>query len=233
MRVSRGEFAHDYATYSFGYTLHAELEPHDELTHVYREGFLPASVDPAVHNRFYMARSIRVPLARYEATSENRRIYKKFDGVFETETVDPAFLKSDSLFSSCFLSYFRDHHGQGVMSEERLAGILSTDLPLYGTAYAKDGNRVAYVLEVKGADFVHYWFSCYDTSFSGSSLGMWLMLDSVRRAKQEGSTYAYLGTAYGEKGRYKMNIAPLQFWDGTTWQENDTLLKERIVHDRI
>lgn len=231
MRIYQGEFAHNYPSYSFGYTLHAECEAGDVSHAVYDAGFLPASSDPGVHNQCYMARSIRVPLATYTPTSENRRILKKFDGTFETTLLSREELMENKHFQSCFLTYFADRHGQSVMSKERLAGILKTMLPLQGVRYTHEGTPIAYVLEIADEGFAHYWFSCHDMSYAGSSLGMWLMLDGVRRAKDEERDYLYLGTAYGEKGRYKMNITPLEFWDGNTWNTDLTQLKRRTKED--
>jgi leucyl-tRNA---protein transferase len=231
MKIVCGEFAHDYSSYAFGYTLHAIAEPDEAVAPIYEAGFLPSSSDPAVHDQFYMARSIRVPLSAFSPTSENRRILKKFDDQFDTDLLDRDALKSSESFKECFLSYFADRHGQGVMSRERLEGILDTDLPLQGIRYSRNGILVAYVLEVQEGDMTHYWFSCYDTSYAGSSLGMWLMLDAVRRAKDAGMHYLYLGTAYGEKGRYKMNITPLAYWTGTTWDTDMKRLKELVTTD--
>lgn len=231
MKVVCGEFAHDYAHYAFGYTLHAEIENGETVAPVYAAGFLPASSDPAIHNRFYMARSIRVPLQAFSPTSENRRILKKFDGEFTTDSLTREALQVSESFKECFLSYFADRHGQSVMSPERLEGLLKTDLPLQGTQYSHAGTPIAYVLEVQEGDMTHYWFSCYDTRYAGSSLGMWLMLDAVRRAHEEHLSYIYLGTAYGEKGRYKMNITPLEYWDGTAWNTDMKRLKELVTSD--
>lgn len=231
MRVFRSEFGHDYPSYAFGYTLHAELQPGDDVVAAYAAGFLPSSSDPSVHNRLYMARSVRVPVARFAPTSENRRILRKFDGQFTQTPLSQDELVADLAFRACFLSYFSDRHGQGVMSEERLTGILATTLPLRSVRYEKDGILVAYVLEIAAGGFAHYWFSCHDMAYAGTGLGMWLMLDALRRAADERRAHLYLGTAYGAKGRYKMNIRPLQFWDGTDWSADQDALKARISRD--
>ncbi|HEX5774767.1 MAG TPA: GNAT family N-acetyltransferase [Candidatus Paceibacterota bacterium] len=231
MRIFRSEYVQDYPAYAFGYTVHAELEADDAPGRAYEAGFLPASSDPALRNRFYMARSVRVPLDRFVPSSENRRVLKKFDGEFAVEILDRETLAHDAAFVPCFLSYFADRHGQGVMSAERLDGILETTLPLRAVRYRKEGSSVAYVLEVADGAFTHYWYCCYSSAYAKTSLGMWLMLDGVRRAKDEGRSFLYLGTAYGEKGRYKMNIAPLSFWDGTDWQEDEKRLKALIATD--
>ena len=172
-----------------------------------------------------------MPLTSFSPTSENRRILKKFDGKFTVEVLDRTALKESAAFKDCFLTYFADRHGQSVMTKERLEGILATTLPLRGLRYAENGVEVAYVLEIADGDFSHYWFSCYDMAYAGSSLGMWLMLDAVRRAQGEGREHLYLGTAYGDKGRYKMNITPLTFWDGDGWNADEKRLKRLISED--
>jgi hypothetical protein len=228
MRTFHGEFAHDYGTYAFGYQVHGELTEGEDAHIAYEQGFLPRSNDPAVTNRFYMARSVRVPLTRYAPTSENRRILKKFDGTLEEAVLSREALSKDESFKSLFLSYFEKKHGIGVMSKDRLDGIFRTPLPLRGIRYSTQGTPVGYALEIADHGFLHYWYPVYESERAGTSLGMWMMLDAVRRAGSEGRLYAYLGTAYGEKGRYKMNLEPLEFWNGEEWKDDREALKALI-----
>jgi arginyl-tRNA--protein-N-Asp/Glu arginylyltransferase len=225
MRVFHREFGSRYESYEFGYSTYASLETGDSLQDVYAAGFLPHSADPEVRDLFYMARSVRVPLRDWKITSENRRVLKKFDG-FSTTLLTKEQLHSDPHFLPCFLNYFREHHGERVMSEERARGILGTPHALRGIRYEKDGEVSGYVLEIADEGFSHYWFSCYASHYAGTSFGMWLMLDAVGRAKAEGKDSIYLGTAYGSKGRYKTNFEPLQFWDGSEWKQDTKALKE-------
>jgi arginyl-tRNA--protein-N-Asp/Glu arginylyltransferase len=224
MRVFHVEFGSRYESYEFGYSTYATLETGDILSEVYQAGFLPHSADPKVRDTFYMARSVRVPLRAWKATSENRRVQKKFEG-FSSTVLTQEELRSDVQFLPCFLKYFREHHGERVMSEERANGILESSLPLRGVRYEKEGEIAGYVLEVASEGFSHYWFSCYASAYAGSSFGMWLMLDAVARAKNEGRDAIYLGTAYGSKGRYKTNFEPLEYWNGSVWSADLTSLK--------
>lgn len=228
MRILRREFGYRYESYEFGYALYALREPQDQLKDIYAAGFLPHSADPAATDLFYMARSVRVPLAHFKETSENRRIRKKFEGQFTSRALNPGALADDPDFLPCFLSYFKERHGERVMSEERARGILAAPLPLRGIRYEKDGALAGYVLEAAGDAFAHYWYSCYTPSYAGTSFGMWLMLDAVGRAQNEGRAHIYLGTAYGAKGRYKTNFEPLEFWDGSEWVRDTKRLKALI-----
>lgn len=232
MRIYTSEFAHDYSTYTFGYGINAEIETGDNPVDAYEQGFLPYSANPQVHNVFYMARSVRVDVRTYEPSSENRRVFRKFDGQFTARTVERDELLHDSAFHKLFLDYFDVRHGKKIMGEERLHGLLQSALPLRGIRYEKeDGTLVAAVFEPAKAHAVHFWFPAYAPEYIGASLGMWLMQDAVRRAQSEGRTHLYLGTAYGEKAKYKLNIPSLEYWDGMKWVADTHALKERMKSD--
>ena len=90
---------------------------------------------------------------------------------------------------------------------------------------------VAYVLEVEDGRTGHFWYSFYDLQYVQQSLGMWLMLDCIRAAKERGLTHYYLGTVYGEKALYKTNFEPLEWWDGSEWSSDARSLRARSRKD--
>lgn len=231
MRIVTSEFGHNYATYSFGYTVHALIDPSDQLRDVYAHGFLPYSAHPRAENIFYLARSLRLHVPSFTPSSENRRIFQKYDSEFTSRTLSIREACDDTPFIEQFLAYFKDRHGEDVMSRERLMGMLERDLPLRVIEYRAGDTPAAYVLEVATPDFLHYWFSSYDLSYAGAGLGMWLMQDAVRRAEAEGVPLVYLGTGYGEKAKYKTNIPDLEFWNGSAWVRDQKLLRTLLVGD--
>ncbi len=216
MKVIREEFGEDYGNYRFGYCVWCHLEQDDELRDIYAGGFLPYSKNPEEKNTFYMARSARVTLSQFEPSSENRRIAKRFDGQARRELLTPAEAKTDPECIPMVLEYFSKKHGAIVMPENRLIGILDTPLPLRVVRYVGDAV-LGYTFEIVAEGVMHFWYSAYDMRYAQKSLGAWLMLDSIRNAKSEGRAHAYLGTVYGEKGKYKMNFQPLEYWNGTEW----------------
>ena len=225
MKITRDEFGHEYQNYRFGYCEYATLESNDRVADFYEKGFLPYSADPAIQGVFYMARSARLELAHFEFTSENRRILKRFDNMFSFRTLSIDKAKEDPRIRALFLKYFRERHGKEVMPAKRFDAILESPLPLRVLLYEKDGELVAAALEVYGKTFGHFWFSAYDLSYVRKSLGMWLMLDGAQRAKNAGRTNYYIGTVYGAKALYKTNLRPLEFWSGSEWSNDLSLLK--------
>jgi len=199
----------------------------DKLEDVYAAGYAPYSGTVGLHNVFYNARNARVVLPEFALTSENRRIAKKFDGQFTKVRTPISDFVPDEEFYAFVLAYFAGRLGPRVMPRERLELLFASGLISTIVHYKREGKTAGYVFEVEDGTMRHYWYSAYDLTLARQSLGLWLMLDCIRDAKESGFRYYYLGTVYGEKALYKTNFAPLQWWDGKEWNSDVQLLKER------
>lgn len=200
-----------------------EGEPLDEI---YSQGYLPYSGANDSKDIFYSGRSARVVLTNFALTSENRRIAKRFDGTFEKEYIPFAQFKPDEHFWTLSLTYFAQKHGENAMPRARIEALFAAGIITTVVVYRHGTDIVAYVFEVEGGTMKHYWYSFYDIQYAKQSLGLWLMLDCIRSAKEYGTMHYYLGTVYGEKALYKTNFEPLEWWDGTGWNTNIKLLRE-------
>lgn len=227
MKIFSSEVGHNYGTYTFGYANYCLLEKGDKLSNIYELGYLPYSGSPDVKNVFYMARSARMPLGSFNFSSENRRIAKKFDGRFERTSYSfDKFNYNDPVFINFCVEYFTKRHGPDVMPVQRLKSILRPDLVTHIVSYQNESASIAYVFEVSDKAMTHFWFSFYDLSLVHQSLGMWLMLDSARQAKNRGAKYFYLGTVYSQKALYKMAFKNIEYWDGQKWQADNKRIKQ-------
>jgi hypothetical protein len=119
------------------------------------------------------------------------------------------------------------------MPRARLETILESGLISSVITYAEGHRGVAYVLEVADGAMEHFWFSFYDLRYAKQSLGLWLMLESIRDAQARGLTHYYLGTVYGEKALYKTNFEPLEWWNRDQWSRDVKLLRQRERADTI
>lgn len=225
MKYITSEFVHSYKTYSFGYCHYLIMEKGDKLSEIYNKGFLPYSGSRGIKDTFYMARSARVSLPLFTLNSENRRVAKKFDGLFDKKYIPIAsFSPTDNFYNLC-LNYFKERHGDNVMPKERLETILNANIITDVVEYSKDNQKIAYIFLVKDEGVGHFWYSFYDINFANQSLGMWLMIDILRDMKDEGKDFFYVGTVYGEKSLYKTNFDNLQFWDGNSWIEDTKTIR--------
>lgn len=234
MKIFKSEFVHSYKTYSFGYSEYALFEHGDNLSEIYEKGFLPYTGSKDIKRTLYMARSARIDLQSFELNSENRRIAKKFDGKLVREkTPLENFDYSDENFVSFCIDYFAKRHGNHVMPKERFMTILNAEFPLSVITYTdkETGAVVGYALEIGDENIGHYWYSFYDLKYAYESLGLWIMLDSIREAKNENKKYYYIGTVYGDKALYKTNFDSLEFWNGNEWSTDVKSLRTTSRND--
>jgi len=235
MKIFKSEFAHSYKTYSFGYCNYAIKEKKDSLSQIYKKGYLPYSGINGIKNTLYMARSSRLDLKKIYLNSENRRIAKKFDGKFTKEiTLLEKFDYKNKVFLKFCLNYFEKRHGKEIMPKERLITILKSEFITHIISYKDTAEKIiAYVFEISDKKITHFWFSFFDLDYAYKSLGMWLMIDSTRQAKNNHKEYFYLGTVYGEKALYKTNFDFIEYWNGNKWIKDKKKLRTKSRNDRI
>ena len=78
MKLLFSEAKADYANYIFPYAVWAFPEAGETPADLFNAGFLPSSRNL---DRFYMCRHVRVRLAQFTPSSENRRILRKGEGL--------------------------------------------------------------------------------------------------------------------------------------------------------
>lgn len=235
MKCFSSEFAHNYGTYSFGYCNYCVYEERDTLAEVYDKGYLPYSGSSDVWSTFYMARSARIVLPEWKPNSENRRVFRKHDGALERSIYTKDTLPITDAFRAFCLSYFERHHGAHAMPPDRLDHILHERVLTHIVEYRYGDALAGYVFLVADAHMTHVWFYFYAPEFANSSFGMWALLNEARVAQNERKDFFYLGTAYGDKSKYKTNFSHIEFWDGARWRtdKNNSEIKSRIRNDHL
>ena len=233
MHLFSSEFVHNYGTYSFGYCNYCKREETDALADIYAHGYLPYSGSADTWDMFYMARSARVALTSWEPTSENRRVLSKHD-MERTVHAKDAYATDEDFYTFC-LTYFEQHHGAHTMPRERFEHILKERALTYIVEYRDNGELAGYVFLVADAQMTHVWFYFYAPAYAQSSFGMWVLLNEARVAQDSGKAHFYIGTAYGDKSRYKTNFAHLEFFTGGEWREDkkNEEVKTRIKNDTL
>ena len=232
MKPFQSEIMHSYDTYSFGYCNYAMREDSDCLVDIYTVGYLPYSGAREVKDVFYMARSLRIVLAQWALNSENKRIQKRFSGLQSQLIPVDQFNYCDKTFLQFCVDYFVKRHDLGVMPRERILYLLD-NFVTHILEYRREGTVMAYVFLVQDDSICHFSYSFYDLAYVNQSLGLWLMIDAARRAKQSGKKYFYLGTVYGDKALYKTNFQNFEYWDGNEWIKDVNKLKKMSRTDEI
>lgn len=236
MKIFFSENRVDYTTYTFDYAVYCLKETQAELPEIYDKGFLPYTANLSIEGDiFYLARSLRVDLKRFEDTSENRRVNRLVEPLnVKIELVKKAdFDVNSPEFSDFCKSYINQRIGDDNMSMERWKYILSREVGSHLLMFSTEEKFLGFVLAAIEGDIFHYWFAFFDTEYMRThSLGKWIMWRTIKWAKENGLNYVYLGTAYKPSALYKIrDHKGLEFFDGKGWNQDTKRLKELCETD--
>lgn len=236
MKIFFAENQPDYATYTFNYAIYCVQETQEELPAIYNKGFLPYTGNTDIHaDIFYLARSLRVDLDRFENTSENRRINRKIEplaiqlDVHKKEDFD---IKNPVFLDFC-MSYANERFSGKAMTKERLNFVLGKNTASHLFSFSSKGEVLGYVVALIAGDMLHYWYAFFNQAYMKShALGKWIMWRTILWAKENNLKQIYLGTCYGKHSLYKVrDHKGLAFFDGSKWNTDVKLLKELCKTD--
>lgn len=231
MKLLFSEFAPDYSRYRYPYVVWGVPESGETPADLYQAGFHPASPDLS---RFTLCRHLRVPLAGWAPTSENRRILRKGAGMV-LELVERQRFEVDEARRRRWLAFAEERFGTGVMTGERLDGLMTRGVVTHLLVCRDEGDRdreVGVVLMyLEPSRMAHYYYAFYDRQHPNPSLGLFLMTAAVRFFQEAGFGHLYLGTCYSERALYKTQFQGLEFFDGLGWSPRIDQLKFLVRRD--
>lgn len=228
MKLLFSEAAPDYQHYIFPYAIWAFPEPGETPAKFFESGFLPSTRQL---DRFYLARHIRIRLANFQASSENRRILRK--GAELTMRLLPRerFELTEQRRSFC-KAYADSRFGQDVMTEDRLETLFVSPVATHVMVFedSKTNSEVGYVvLYLEPPQVAFYYYSFYDLAYFERSLGLFLMTSAVQHFATDSFQNLYLGTCYSERALYKTQFAGCEFFNGFRWSDNIRELKYLVT----
>jgi len=234
MKIFRSESFVDYKTYTFNYALYCIKENQSEIPQIYDKGFLPYSNDVNLDREtYYLARSLRVDLSQFTASSENRRVSRKIETLSPSLKVIPIdqFDIDDPEFKKYCFDYASSRFSDKI-SEARMDYILHSKSISHIFEFSIQEKKVGYVITIIEQGTLHYWFSFFDLELQEYALGKWMMFSVIQWAAEQNLTYVYLGTCYGKKSLYKVrDFKGLSYFDGNQWDSNIKTLKIKCKQD--
>ena len=223
MKLLFSEATPDYGSYLFPYVIWAVPEK-EQPWEMFQAGFLPGAPDLS---RFYLCRQLRVELRNFQASSENRRILRKGEGL-RVRLIPRTEFQYTEERAAFFMNFAAERFGAGVMSRQRLdllfqspviSHVLIFDDPLTGREV---GTAVLFVSSPRMA---FYYYAFYDLQSPRPNLGMFMMTAAVDYFAREGFERLYLGTCYSERALYKTQFPGVEFFNGFRWSPNMDELK--------
>ncbi len=229
MKLFFGEFKADYSEYRFPYQVWLLREESDELEKIYENGFLPIRNLPGV---YYLSRSVRVKLADFEPSSENRRILKKTES-FESDIVPLSEFNYTPEIQKFCKNYADDKLGKGLFTAPAIKTIFTGKVFNYLFVFKeiKTQKPVGYAVCFVSSNLLQYAHAFYDLTYYKDNLGARMMLEAIIWAKKSGKKFAYLGTCYEENALYKTEFKGMEFFNGFSWSSDLEELKGLIKRE--
>jgi len=230
MKLLFSEYKSDYVHYIFPYAIWAMPEAGETPGMIFQNGFLPSNYKL---ERFYLCRQIRIKLADFVPSSENRRILRKGTGIHYELIPRENFDYSSPRREFC-KTYADIKFGKDVMSYQRLdllfnSRVFSHVLRFIDTTSDKEIGLVTLYLEP--TEMAFYYYAFYDLNYYSRNLGMYMMTSAVNFFNQLEYKYLYLGTCYSPNALYKTQFAGFEFFNGFCWSNNLKELKYLIQRE--
>jgi leucyl-tRNA---protein transferase len=234
MKYSFTELKPDYQSYNFPYNVSAYFEEGDQVSSLLNLGLLPTRTSDT--NKFYMGRSIRVDLNKFELSSENRRIINK-TGFIDFKLLKLSDFPFDYKIQKFCKDYFDNRFGKGKMSAQAIKRIFTSswnNMVYVVTDNTKpDSQPIGYATMYHDEKCEHYAYPFYDLEYFKTNIGARMILNAVINAKENGKQYIYLGTIYEKSALYKTEFKGVQWWDGNNWSDDIQLLKDKISEQHV
>ena len=231
MKLLFSEQNSDYENYQFPYAIWAMPEDGESPADIFDAGFLPSSRDL---DRYYLCRQVRVNLAKFKPSSENRRILRKGGGI-EVKLVPREKFDYAPERREFFKTYADIKFGKDVMSYERLDALFAAPIISHLLVFTDlETNKEIGVatLYVEGKALAFYYYAFYDLNYYARNLGMFMMTSAVALFAERGVKQLYLGTCYSDSALYKTQFAGAEFFTGFRWSDSLKELKHLLHRDQ-
>ncbi len=232
MKLLFSEHKPDYGNYIFPYAIWAVPERGETPADIFNAGFLPSSRNL---DRFYLCRQVRVNLAKFKPSSENRRVLRKGEGI-RVELVPRDKFDYTPERRKFFKTYADIKFGNDVMSYERLDLLFSSPIISHLLVFtdAATGAEVGVAtLYLEGRTLAYYYYAFYDLNYYARNLGMFMMTSAAAQFAEKKFDQLYLGSCYSANALYKTQFAGAEFFNGVRWSANLKELKYLIARDKV
>jgi arginyl-tRNA--protein-N-Asp/Glu arginylyltransferase len=207
----------------------ADLSP-ENVAKKYADGFVFTRLGRGV---MHQTRSVRIDLAKFHLTSENRRILKKgVEIVFEKKTLP---LSDYSWTIGKTAKDFYDAKAEpGTFTANKIKELVS--LPdNFNTilSYSIGPEKLGYAICYGTSDMLHYSYPFYDLEKSPKDMGLVMMIEAIKNANETGRAYVYLGSLQRPTDTYKLQFEGIEWFDGKSWRTDTEEVKKILTSAKI
>lgn len=206
------------------------------------DDFSPENID-AMYDRGYLftrlgkgvmqqTRSIRIDLEKFEPNSENKRILKKVNNI----DLDISYLPMKDYnwnIAKLAKDFYEIKFGPKIMTASKIKEILTDEKRSNWNTilkYSSNSKPLGYAICYEDNKIIHYSYPFYDIGSATKDMGLWMMINAIKYAKDSGKRYIYLGSLQRPNDTYKLQFKGIEWFDGKKWSDDigkvKILLKE-------
>lgn len=200
----------------------------ESIAQMYDEGYVFTRLGKGVMQQ---TRSARVDLAKFELSSENRRVMGKVADL-KLEVVKLPFEDYDWSIGKLAKDFYETKFGKGIMSAQKVKEMLTEPESSNFNALLEIGSQ-GYAVCYAAKSFLHYSYPFYDLEASPKDMGLGMMLRAIEYAKKAGMRYIYLGSLQRPRDTYKLQFKGLEWFDGKIWQTDLEAVKKLLISAKI
>jgi len=183
---------------------------------MYSQGYVFTRIGRGVMQQ---TRSARIDLAKFELSSENRRILKKTVDIDEPVPLELPDTDYDLAIGKLAKDFYEIKFGPGIMSAQKIKEMLTDPSKsnfnlMLMFMQESDSTDVGYSICFMNGPIVHYSYPFYDLKTAPKDMGLGMMIRAIEWAKAEGKKYIYLGSLQRITDSYKLQFAGLEWFDG-------------------
>lgn len=206
----------------------------ESISALYGQGFVATRVDKGVFNQ---TRSLRIALAEFEPSSENRRIVRKMEDI-SLEVHPLPYKEYHWTIHKMAKDFYTTKFGVDTFSANKIKELLTeADKSNFNRLFVfrrnKDRRAIGYCICLSTDKILHYSYPFYEQNEINPSLGLGMMCSAIMWAKEQRLDYIYLGSLQRATDTYKLQFSGAEWFDGKNWQRDTTPLKEILKEYRV
>lgn len=207
------------------------------ISEMYERGYLFTRIGKGVMQQ---TRSVRVDLEKFELTSENRRILRKFVNIeFHVDFLPVN--NYDWRIGKMAKDFYEMKFGPGIMSANKIRDLLSDHTKnSFNTLlkYSIDSRIVGYAICYEDKKILHYSYPFYDLQSAPKDMGLWMMNMAIQYAHGLQKKFVYLGSLQRPTDTYKLQFKGLEWFDegsggNGSWSSDTEKVKKILASDSI
>ena len=175
-------------------------------------------------------RSVRVNLAKFKLSSENRRILRKNENL-KFEIIALPHPNYEWTIHKLGHDFYSKKFGNKTFSANKIKELLTdknkSNFNLL-LSFSKP-KPIGFAICFQTKNILHYSYPFYDLESEMPNIGIAMMTEAIIWAQENNKKYAYLGSAKDAKALYKFQFNGVEWFDGKKWDNDIEKLKNILV----